>query len=81
MNTTDHKESEVRAFTKSSKIKHLENLRRAEEAQEREYIRLDARAMVLSTIDELNQYLLGNVTLEAATDACRELTHKLNASW
>ena len=41
----------------------------------------DTRIMVLATIDELNQYLLGNVTLEAATDAARELTHKLNASW
>ena len=39
------------------------------------------RRNVLATIDELNQYLLGNVTLEAATDACRELTHKLNESW
>ena len=36
---------------------------------------------VLATIDELNQYLLGNVTIEAATDAARELTHKLNDSW
>ena len=36
---------------------------------------------VLATIDELNQYLIGNVTLEAATDAARELTHKLNESW
>ena len=51
------------------------------EAMEREYIRRDARKMVLATIDELNQYLLGNVTIEAATDAARELTHKLNASW
>ena len=33
MKDTDYNESEVRAFTKSSKIKHLENLRRAEEAQ------------------------------------------------
>tara|TARA_R110000782_G_scaffold33851_4_gene81359 strand:- start:1 stop:180 length:180 start_codon:yes stop_codon:yes gene_type:complete len=39
----------------------------------------DTRIMVLATIDELNQYLLGNVTLEAATDASRELTHKLNS--
>ena len=39
------------------------------------------RRNVLATIDELNQYLLGNVTLEAATDAARELTHKLNESW
>jgi len=51
------------------------------ESRQREYIRLDARTMVLATIDELNQYLLGNVTLEAATDAARELTHKLNESW
>ena len=36
---------------------------------------------VLATIDELNQYLLGNVTLEGATDAFHELAHKLNASW
>ena len=39
------------------------------------------RRNVLATIDELNQYLLGNVTIEAATDAARELTHKLNDSW
>ena len=39
------------------------------------------RANVLATIDELNQYLLGNVTLEAATDAARELTHQLNERW
>jgi hypothetical protein len=51
------------------------------ESRQREYIRRDARTMVLATIDELNQYLLGNVTLEAATDAARELTHKLNASY
>jgi hypothetical protein len=56
-------------------------MRDADAMLTREYIRLDARTMVLSTIDELNQYLLGNVTLEAATDAARELTHKLNASW
>jgi hypothetical protein len=51
------------------------------ESRQREYIRLDARAMVLSTIDELNQYLLGNVTLEAAFTAARALTHQLNESW
>ena len=44
-------------------------------------MRSNNRINVLATIDELNQYLLGNVTLEAATDATRELTHKLNASW
>ena len=51
------------------------------EAIEREEIRRNARKMVLATIDELNQYLLGNVTIEAATDAARELTHKLNEQW
>jgi|TARA_B110000977_G_scaffold27394_1_gene34611 hypothetical protein len=43
--------------------------------------RSNTRIEVLATIDELNQYLLGNVTIEAATDAARELTHKLNAQW
>ena len=40
-------------------------------------LRSNVRIDVLATIDELNQYLLGNVTIEAATDAARELTHKL----
>ena len=44
-------------------------------------LRSNVRIDVLATIDELNQYLLGNVTLEAATDAARELTHKLNDQW
>ena len=44
-------------------------------------MRSNNRINVLATIDELNQYLLGNVTLEAATDAARELTHQLNESW
>ena len=39
------------------------------------------RMEVLATIDELNQFLNGNVTIEAATDAARELTHKLNIEW
>ena len=59
-----------------------------QEAREREYIMRDYsntakqnRINVLTAIDELNQYLLGNVTIEAATDAARELTHKLNESW
>jgi len=51
------------------------------QANKRNAISQQTRANVLATIDELNQYLEGNVTLEAATDACRELTHKLNASW
>lgn len=42
--------------------------------------RSNTRIEVLATIDELNQYLLGNVTIEAAADAARELTHKLNAT-
>ena len=51
------------------------------EALEREQMRLDMRANVLATIDELNQFLLGNVTIEAATDAARELTYQLNYRW
>lgn len=39
------------------------------------------RMEVLATIDELNQYLNGNVTIEAATDAARELTYQLNKEW
>ena len=44
-------------------------------------MRSNNRINVLATIDELNQYLFGNVTIEAATDAARELTHQLNESW
>ena len=44
-------------------------------------LRSNVRIDVLATIDELNQYLLGNVTIEAATDAARELTHRLNEQW
>ena len=48
----------------------------------REYQRESrARAEVLSTIDELHQYLNGNVTIEAAADAARELTYRLNELW
>ena len=39
------------------------------------------RMEVLATIDELNQFLNGNITIEATTDAARELTHKLNIEW
>lgn len=35
------------------------------------------RIEVLATIDELNQYLLGNVTIDAATEACNELYNTL----
>ena len=51
------------------------------QANKRNAISQQTRANVLATIDELNQYLLGNVTIEGATDACRELTHQLNESW
>ena len=51
------------------------------EALEREQMRLDMRTNVLATIDELNQFLLGNVTIEAATDAARELAYQLNYRW
>jgi hypothetical protein len=36
-------------------------------------IRQQMRTTVLATIDELNQYLQGNVTLEATTDAVQLL--------
>lgn len=35
------------------------------------------RTEILATIDELNQYLLGNVTLEAATESVQDLTNDL----
>lgn len=35
------------------------------------------RIEVLATIDELNQYLLGNVTIDAAVEACKELRKTL----
>ena len=61
-------------------MNNLTNQHELKLAIEKAYIRLDARLMVLSTIDELNQYLLGNVTHEAAADACSELLHKLNST-
>ena len=36
------------------------------------------RTDILATIDELNQYLNGNVTDEAIIQALKELLHKLN---
>ena len=46
-----------------------------------ELLRSNVRTDVLATIDELNQYLLGNITIEAAADAARELTDKLDGQW
>lgn len=37
----------------------------------------ETRAEVLATIDELNQYLLGHVTIDAAINASCDLTNKL----
>jgi hypothetical protein len=37
----------------------------------------ETRADVLATIDELNQYLLGNVTIEAIIEASHDLHTKL----
>jgi hypothetical protein len=39
------------------------------------------RTLVLATIDELNQYLNGYVTIESITDTARELLYKLNEQW
>lgn len=41
-------------------------------------LRSNLRIDILATIDELNQYLLGNVTIEAASDATWKLTHNFN---
>jgi hypothetical protein len=41
----------------------------------------EMRINILTAIDELNQLLLGNVTIESATDTARELTHQLNEEW
>ena len=41
----------------------------------------ETRINVLTAIDELNQLLLGNVTIESATDTARELTYQLNKEW
>ena len=41
----------------------------------------ETRINVLTAIDELNQLLLGNVTIESATDTVRELTDQLNKEW
>jgi hypothetical protein len=35
------------------------------------------RSEIIATIDELNQYLQGNVTDEALVQAVKELVHKL----
>ena len=39
------------------------------------------RSLILATIDELNQYLNGNVTIESLTDTARELSYQLNECW
>jgi hypothetical protein len=41
-------------------------------------LRSNLRIDILATIDELNQYLLGNVTIEAASDATWKLTDNFN---
>lgn len=38
---------------------------------------VNLKAEVISTIDELNQYLLGNVTNEAAIDALTSLAQNI----
>ena len=83
MNTTDNNESEMltRKYQRQSRAEAFRKLLATEEDQEREYMRRDMQTSVLATIDELHQYLNGNVTIEAATDAARELTHQLNARW
>jgi|TARA_R110001599_G_scaffold1654_1_gene8200 prolyl oligopeptidase PreP (S9A serine peptidase family) len=44
------------------------------QANKRNAISQETRVNILSTIDELNQYLEGNVTLEGLTDAVNDLS-------
>jgi prolyl oligopeptidase PreP (S9A serine peptidase family) len=47
------------------------------QANKRNAISQETRVNILSTIDELNQYLEGNVTLEGLTDAVNDLSQHL----
>jgi prolyl oligopeptidase PreP (S9A serine peptidase family) len=47
------------------------------QANKRNAISQETRVNILSTIDELNQYLEGNVTLEGLTDAVNDLSQYL----
>ena len=69
MKDTDYNESreQERLHKKYHSPKHQQDIA----------IRQQMRTTVLATIDELNQYLLGNVTLEAATAAAGELQFSL----
>jgi hypothetical protein len=58
-------------------ISYAKSLVSRAEAEQADRLRSDVRR----TISKLQQYLHGNVTIETATDAARELTHKLNESW
>mgnify|MGYP003673722730 FL=1 len=72
MNTDyDNEAMQTREYQRASRAAKITEQIRSSQTQ----------AEVLSTIDELNQYLLGNVTIEAATDAARELYYKLNEKW
>ena len=66
MKDTDYNESEMLTKEYQRESREL--------AQEKLLaIRQQMRTTVLATIDELNQYLQGNVTLEATTDAVQLL--------
>jgi hypothetical protein len=41
----------------------------------------ETRIEVLSTIDELNQYLLGNVTIDSVMDSIRDLQNNLQSEY
>jgi len=47
------------------------------QANKRNAISQETRVNILSTIDELNQYLEGNVTLEGLTDVVNDLSQHL----
>ena len=83
MTTEDNYNASIKKGLQKNALGYTKSYAQALSAQanKRNAISQQTRANVLATIDELNQYLLGNVTLEAATDAARELTHQLNDSW
>jgi hypothetical protein len=72
MKDTDYNESEM-----LTKEHQRESRKLAQEKLLAIYDNTSMRTTVLATIDELNQYLQGNVTLEATTDAVRELHFSL----
>ena len=83
MNDTDYNESVMqnREYQRESRAEAFRKAQARADEQQQAHMRRDMRTNVLAAIDELHQYLNGNVTIEAATGAARELAHQLNARW